>query len=277
MHVEGCEHLGHGSAGKFDIAGEPGVYIHINNFSPMGLGGDEPLGEGALGHAHHAPGLSQQLHQGGDVVGPHVQHGAASPLVVELRVRVPGLVAVAYHGAASSHDITDHAAVNEPPGGLDARAHEGVRRAAQAQPFFLRQGNELAGLVHIHTQRLLAVHMLAVEKSLLRHLKMLIGTGQVEDNLYLRVIECLIHVFIDFGLGSLSPFLDLALHIGRALFRSFGNKVAYPHQLHFPEGMGDVLQIDAADGAYTDHRHFYWLPVFHDESSFHLHNIFCAL
>ena len=79
--------------------------------------------------AHRA----DQVDQGGQVVGAHVEHRAAAGLVVELGIGVPALVAVAQHEGGGGHRLADPAVVDQLAAGLDAAAQEGVGRAADAQ------------------------------------------------------------------------------------------------------------------------------------------------
>ena len=154
---------------------------------------------------------------------------------------MPGLMAVADHGAAGAHHIADHAVVDEPPGRLDASAHEGIRSAAQPQVLLLCQGDELLGLFHVHTQGLFRVHMLPVEQCLTGDLIVLVRPGQIQNDLHFGVLEGLIHVAVDFGLTHRSPSLDLLFYIGCALFRTLGDQVADAHQIQLPKDLGDIL------------------------------------
>ena len=177
---------------------------------------------------------------------------------------MPCLVAVAHHGAGGAYHVPDEAAVDEPPGGLDTGPQEGVRGAAQAQVFLLGQGDELRGLLHVHGQGLFGIGVLAVEQGLLGDLIVLVGAGQVQDDLHLRVVKGLVHVLIDFGLPHIRPGGNLLLDVLDALLGPLWNQVADAHQVQLPEGVGDVLQVYAADGAYADHGDSH---IFHGSNS----------
>ena len=166
---------------------------------------------------------------------------------------MPSLVAVADHGAVGAHHVADESIVNDPAGSLDAGAHESVRSAAHPKILLFCQGNQLAGLFHIHSQRLFGIHMFAVKQNLLGHFIVLVGTGQVEDDLHFRIVKGFVHIFINFRFPDSGACLDLFLHISHAFFGPLRDQIAHADQIQFPENLGNILQIDAADGAHADH------------------------
>ncbi|MGC4033329.1 MAG: hypothetical protein QM754_16680 [Tepidisphaeraceae bacterium] len=79
-----------------------------------------------------------------DVVRPHVEHRAAAGLEEERRVRVPVLVAAADHERGEADRLADQAVVDDLARRLQARAEEGIRRAADAEVSRLTVGDEFA-------------------------------------------------------------------------------------------------------------------------------------
>ena len=253
VHVEGGKQRGDGAGGEAHLSGQIGIHIHLNLFAVVGLRGDGALREGGLGKALKGVHLSQQMHQCRHVIGAHVHHGAAAPLVIKFRVRMPGFVAMADHGALRADHISDHAVVDELAAGLNARAHESIRCAAHVQAGFPGQFNELVAFFHVRRQGLFGKHVLPVQKRLLGHLVMLVGPGDVQHHVHLRVIEGFVHVLIDFRRRTLKSLLLLLFYKSNALFRPFGNQIAHADEADLPEGLRQVFQIDAADGAHADH------------------------
>ena len=123
--------------------------------------GDETLGTGDAGEAGHAAHRAEQVHQCGEVVGPHVEHRTAARLVVERRVGVPALVAGAGHERHRVQRLADPAVVDQLAAGLVAAAEEGVGRAAEQHAGSLRAAHQVLALGARHRQRLLAPHVLA--------------------------------------------------------------------------------------------------------------------
>ena len=100
--------------------------------------------------------------------------------------------------------------------------------------------------------------MLAMEQSFLGHAVMLVRTGQVEDHLYLRVVESLKHIFIDLGFPDGGAFRDLLFHVSNAFFGPLRDEITHAHQVQFPKDLGNVLQINTTDGAHADHGYFHF-------------------
>jgi len=64
-------------------AGDMGEHLHLHHLALFGLGADRPLFGGGQAHGLDPRHRAEQIDQIGDVVGAHVEHGAAANVVVE--------------------------------------------------------------------------------------------------------------------------------------------------------------------------------------------------
>ena len=63
------------------------------------------------------------------------------------------------HERRRAHHLADHAVIDEPAAGLQPRAQERIRRAAQHQSLFLSQLHKFDAFFKRRAQGLFAVHM----------------------------------------------------------------------------------------------------------------------
>ena len=156
---------------------------------------------------------------------------------------MPALVAAADHVGRAADGRSDEAVVDEPAAGLDARAQEGVRRAAQHQSLFLGDAAQFDALGQLRAQRLFRIDVLARQQRRTADLEVLVGARQVQHDLHLRIGEGVVHGVVDFGHAVL----------GGGLLGALAHEIAHADELQLPEGLGDVLQINSADIAHADH------------------------
>ena len=76
---------------------------------------------------------------------------------------------------------------------------------------------------------------------------MLIGSCEIQDDVDLRIGEGIVHRLVK--LRDVVVFLSV--------LSSFADEIADADELDLLEGLGDVLQIDAADRAAADHGNFF--------------------
>ncbi len=80
---------------------------------------------------------TQEVHQVGDVVGAHVEHGTAARLEEEVRVGMPVFHAAAHDVGGAAGDLADEALVHRLAGELVRSAEEGVGCTATCSFFAL--------------------------------------------------------------------------------------------------------------------------------------------
>lgn len=165
-----------------------GGYVYFDLLAVLGFAGDGPLGEGDLGGGLHLPDGSYEVDEGCEVVGAHVEHGAAPFLVVEAGVGVPALVSVAGHEAVDGDGFPDEAVVDDLPAGLYPSAEEGVRCSADEDACFPGYIDEFFTVCEVDGEGFLVVGGLARLYSLFCYLVVGVGGGEVEDELYLGVV-----------------------------------------------------------------------------------------
>ena len=110
---------------------------------------------------------------------------------------MPRLRAVPDHVRRRAHHRADRARVDQLSRRLKARAQKRVRRAAQIQPVLLRQRHQLPPQLRRGRQRLLGIHMLSRRQRGARYLKMLRRTGEVQNNLHLRIAKRVLHRLVN--------------------------------------------------------------------------------
>ena len=160
IYVEGRENRGYRAAFKKHVSREIGVDFNVYLLTAARLGRDKALGEALFRHRADALRPAQKIYKRRHIVRPHIQHRAAAPFIIELRIRMPGLMPVADHGCIRADHIPDKALVDKFPAGLDACTHIGVRRAAEVQSVLFRDRYELIRFRHIYGKRLFRIHML---------------------------------------------------------------------------------------------------------------------
>ena len=164
---------------------------------------------------------------------------------------MPAFMSTADHEGRGPHRLPDIAVVDQAAAGLQPGPQEGIGRAAEQQPLFLREPHQLPALREIGGQGLFAVHMLAGQQGRAGHLEMLVRTGQVQHNVHRGIGKQIVHGGVLLGNAVL-------LH-GRP--RPFVDQIADAHDFQLPEPGGDILQIDTADGADA-----------HDADAYFFHN-----
>ena len=222
--------------------------VHLDDLSVVRLTGDEPLRERRPRHCGNRLHVAAEIDQRSQIVRTHVEHRAAAVLVVEFRIRMPCLVAVADHEARAAHDVTDHTVIDQFAAGLDARAEERVRRAADPEPLFLRQRHDLLAFFERSGEGLFRIDVLARVQRRHRHVVVLVGAGDVQDNVDLRVGEELVHILVE--LRNV-----VVLH---RIFRALRDQVAHADDLNFLEALRDVFEINAGNRAASDKTDLYF-------------------
>ena len=188
--------------------------------------GPEPMTRTSLalepdgGHPAHG---AERLDQGREVVRAHVEQRPGAVLEEEGRVGVPGLRPGRLERGHGRQRGADVAAFDQPPGGLQARAEEGVRGAAepdacgvggleQAQPGFA-----------VQRERLLRPDVLPGVDGGRGHLHVGGRDGQVDDDFDVGMVQRALHaaplrdaVFLGAGRGGLLEEVgdDVDLQVG---------------------------------------------------------------
>ena len=148
-------------------------------------------------------------------------------------------MASADHLGGCADGTADEAVVNELAAGLDGRTQEGIRRASEKQSLFACQIGQFFPFLKSRGKRLFTVNMLSCQQSGFGRRIMLKGTGEIQNDLDIRVLKQLIHA----GISAFdSVFLLCLLHFSR-------NQVINAEHLCFFKDSGKILEIDAADGA----------------------------
>ena len=133
------------------------------------------------------------MHQGGEVVRPHVEQRPAAGLIVERRVRVPGFRPAPHHEGGAGHRLAHRAVVDQLAHGLVAAAEERVRGAAGADAGGVGGGEHPLAFGHVQAKGLLAVDVLAGGDGGQIHFRMGGGNGEVEHGFDVVAPEQLVH------------------------------------------------------------------------------------
>src|SRR5208282_1784144 len=103
------------------------------------LARDESLGPRARRDAADARHRTQEIDESGDVVGPHVEHGAAATEIEEGGIRVPALMARTHEERRAADRPADEPVVDALARGLLRAAKERIGRATEAEPLGRRR------------------------------------------------------------------------------------------------------------------------------------------
>ena len=155
---------------------------------------------------------------------------------------MPGFVTVAGHECRCTDDVTDGTFVNELTAGLDAGTHVGIGCAADPKTLFFCDTNEFQTLFPRSAERLFGVNGLACEKRCLGNFKMLVGTGDVEDEVNIGIGKHIMHRFVQ--LGNVVLF--------NRTFCAFADQIADTDDFDVLKLVGNIFQIDAGNGTDTD-------------------------
>ena len=155
---------------------------------------------------------------------------------------MPALGAAAHEEGGGSRDITDGALVDELTAGLNARAQEGVGGTADHEAALLGQLHQLHALLPGSTQGLLGVDVLPRQQGRLGDVVVLVGAGEIQNDIHLGVCEQLVHILVELG--------DMILPDG--ILGPLADEVADTDDLDVLVQVGDILQIDAGDTTDTD-------------------------
>ena len=180
--VEGHDEGGEGAGGELEGGGEVGGGFDGDLEPAFFLGGDGAGGVGGAGEAGDLGDGAEEVDQGGEVVGAHIEHRAAADLVVELGVGVPGFVAGGEHEGGEGDGAADGAGVEEVAGGLLAGAEEGVGGAADAEVFLLGEIEDLAAFGAVDAEGFFGVGVFAGVERLEGDGDVGLGDGEVEDD-----------------------------------------------------------------------------------------------
>ena len=173
---------------------------------------------------------------------------------------------MADHRAVRRNNVADVPVIDKLAHGLNARAHERIRRAAHQKALFFSEGDKLVAFFHVRRKRLFGEHMLAVLQRGFRHAIVLIRTGKVQNNLHFGIVERFIHILINFRHGGFCACFNIFLHRLHAFFRALRDKVAYADELHLFKHRRDVFKVNAADGTDADHCNFDQIQFLPDKS-----------
>ena len=129
------------------------------------------------------------MHEGRQVVRPHIEDRAGAALEEEVGVLVPLVGARALHGGRRGQGLTDVATGDRAQCALHAAPEHGVGRDADAQPLLGGALHELPSGLAVDGDRLLAPHVLARVDRGERDLGVHGRDRQVHHELHVRVGE----------------------------------------------------------------------------------------
>lgn len=181
--VEAEDRVDEDSVLKFDGAVVMGIDVDGNEAAVGGLA----FLQGARGVGHDGLGGAEKVNQGSDVVGAHVEEGAAAGLVVKGRVGVPEVVATADEEDLAGAGFTDGTAIQERPGGLLAGAEEGIGGATHAQALLSGEGEDIFPILQGVGKGFLAVGVFARFQDPGVYFGVGGGNGEVDHHLNFRV------------------------------------------------------------------------------------------
>ena len=147
------------------------------------LAGDGAVRNFDRGHAADALHRSQEIEQRGEIVRPHVEHGPAALLVVELRVGMPVLVPAAHHEGGERDRLADRPVVDHFSRRLNAGAQKGVGGTSHAEVLLSRGAEEHGAFVAIDGQGLFRVGVLARLNGAQADGDVSLGDRQVQNDL----------------------------------------------------------------------------------------------
>lgn len=159
---------------------------------------------------------------------------------------MPRLGTVSDHSCRAADRLADIAVVDQTAAGLKTGAEEGVGRAAEHEPFLVRELDQLESFVELGGKRLLRVDVLAGEQRGARHLVVVSRTCNIQNDIDVRVGKKLIHIVVNFRYRV----------VLRGVLRLFADEVADSDNLNFAEQLSDVFEVDAADASDTDKTDF---------------------
>src|SRR5215208_6018059 len=255
--VESRDQGPHGAALEVHHAGYVGRGFHRDGGPREGFARDRTLGERDARRPGDPPHGPHQGRERGEVVGPHVEHRAGAGLVVEVRIRVPVLGAVAEHERRYGDGLSDDPLVHDLAACLEAAAEEGVRGAADPEISLGGHFHYPPPVLQANGERLLGVYMLAGLQSRQGDRGVDDRNRQVEDDLDLFVSQQLLRA------ACLGHAVRLRLGFGPLQY-----EVRTGDDLDVVE-YSSVLQIDAADLAAPDYADSH-RRIFADGRSFQL-------
>ena len=173
-------------------AGDVGVGADGDGLAGPGARGDGPFAAGPAGGADHRLDRPEQGDQGMDVVRPHVQQRAPAGQVVEVRLRVPALMAGGDHRRGGGDRGADQALVDRGACGLGAGAQHRVGRGADQHARLLGRPQHRLPLLAGDGEGLLGVDVLACRDRLQIDVGVRGGDGQVQHRVHIRSGEQLL-------------------------------------------------------------------------------------
>ena len=230
--------------------GDMGVGADRDHLPGAGARADGAGIAGAAGRPDHRGDRAQQGDQRVDVIGAHVQQRPAAGDVVEVRLRMPALMARAHHRRHRRGGHADHTLVDRDASGLGAGAQHRVRGGADEHTRGLRRGEHLGALLRGHREGLLRVHVLARRDRPQIHLGMRRRDREVQDRVHLGVLDQLVHRQHAHALTAL-----------RRRGGTGGIQIRHGHQLHVGE-LVEAVEVLPRDDPAADH------PDLHRDASF---------
>ena len=138
----------------------------------------EPFG----GHSSHAFGRTKQIDQSGAVIRTEIQHRTCA-VIIEERSLSPLFGTASGNDRRSGKRLSDPAVVEQFAGGLLTAAEIGIRSAADAEPFLLRQTNHLLSIFKIHSEGFFRIGVFARVERVYRDLGVNLRRRQIDDDL----------------------------------------------------------------------------------------------
>ena len=242
VHVEAHDEGDDRAAFEHEGRAVVGLHFDGHHLAEAFLAGDHALVPRARGHGRDRFHRAEHLDERGDEVWPHVEKRAAAFEVNEGRVGVPAFGAGRQHERRAGERLADPAVIDELARGLQAGAQDGVRRAAQAQAFAVRQFQHFVRFRRVQGERLFAVSVLAGFEHLLADARVDLGHGEVDDDLDGRVGQ----KFRDAACGNIEFFGFGRRRVGADVGAGFQVQQAEP-AASLRVGVEDAAATDDAD------------------------------
>ena len=169
-------------ADKFQNGGDVGGHRHIKTLPGARAGGNGATAVRRLRRTGQGANGAKQIDQTGQVIGPHIQHRAATRGIVEIGVGVPKFVPRHHHEARSRHHLADCPAIQHRPRGLMHAAQKRIGRRPDPQTSGLGGSHQRCRLIHRHRQWLFGIDMLARRQRCQPDRHMMLRRGQVQHD-----------------------------------------------------------------------------------------------
>lgn len=178
-HIETGDERSTNAACEFQDSLDVGRSFDVDDGAVFRLTRDGAGREGDGSGAANASDGTKERNESGEVVRTHIEHRAATVLVIEFGIGMPRFVAMAHHKGGGGDRGADDAMIEEFSAGLEAGAEEGIGSTAEKAAMAAGEFDKGLSIVEFNAERFFVIDVLSGFEGAAGDVKMRVRCGEV--------------------------------------------------------------------------------------------------